>query len=355
MVEDIYRCLQEQLDQYSMGFPRTESGIEIEILRSLFSEVDAAMFTQMTPLLETPEAVAARLDRPEDEVAQQLDDMANRGLLFRLRKADAVKYGAIAFVHGIFEFQISSLDKGLAKKVVQYFDDTFGEALRVNGDLFLRTIPVQESIEPTQRVASYDDAIAILKSQKKIVITDCICRVKADMVHKSCDKPQEVCFMFGSMGQYYLDRGMGRVISLDEARDIMKKSHDAGLVTQPASAQNPTGMCNCCGDCCGPLAALNKHPKPASLVFSNYIAAFEPEECTGCETCLDRCQMNALTMTDNETAALNVDRCIGCGLCVTTCSSEALSLVPKPKDLQRVPPENGRAQMIAMAIKRGVL
>jgi hypothetical protein len=40
-----------------MGFPEAASGIEIEILRSLFPEADATLFTQMTPYLETPEAV----------------------------------------------------------------------------------------------------------------------------------------------------------------------------------------------------------------------------------------------------------------------------------------------------------
>ena len=97
--------------------------------------------------------------------------------------------------------------------------------------------------------------------------------------------------MFGSMGQYYLDRGMGRKITLEEATAILTKCHEAGLVTQPATSQNPSGMCNCCGDCCGVLRALNKHPKPAEMVFSNHFATVVTDSCTGCETCLDRCQM----------------------------------------------------------------
>jgi hypothetical protein len=37
MSENVYRKLQKQLDQYSLGFPATESGIEIKILKSLFT------------------------------------------------------------------------------------------------------------------------------------------------------------------------------------------------------------------------------------------------------------------------------------------------------------------------------
>jgi hypothetical protein len=44
MSENIYRQLQQRLDFYSMGFPATESGIELKILKHLFSEDDAKMF-----------------------------------------------------------------------------------------------------------------------------------------------------------------------------------------------------------------------------------------------------------------------------------------------------------------------
>lgn len=41
MAELIFRELQERLDKYSLGFPATDSGVELEILRELFSEEDA--------------------------------------------------------------------------------------------------------------------------------------------------------------------------------------------------------------------------------------------------------------------------------------------------------------------------
>lgn len=355
MTEDIYRRLQQQLDMYSMGYPATESGIEIEILSMLFNHDDALLFLQMTPALETAKSVASRVGQPENEITNHLEDMAERGLLFRLNRGGVSKYGAIPFAHGIFEFQIKDINPDLAKLVTRYFDEAFDEAMRENGDLFLRTIPIQESIDSTLRVAAYDDAVELLKEKDKIVVTDCICRVRSNLLEGGCEKPLEACFMFGSMGQYYLDRGMGREIALDEAISILDKCREAGLVTQPATSQNPTGMCNCCGDCCGPLKALNKHPRPAEYVFSNYVAALDTTDCTGCEECVERCQMEALAMTDEDVVSLNLDRCIGCGLCVTACPVEALTLHPKPKEQQRVPPENSRIQMMAMAQKRGVL
>jgi len=356
MGEERFRELQRRLDQYSMGFPATASGIELKILRRLFSGDDADLFLCMTHQLEAPGAVAARLGRPEEEVSARLEEMAERGLLFRQRRAEGARYGAIPFVHGIFEFQVRNLDRELSEMVEAYFREAFERTMQEGADYFLRPIPVQESVEAAHSVASYEDAAEILRSKPRIVVTDCICRRRTEILGRGCGKPLEACFMFGSMGQYYVDRGIGREVSLDEALDILRRCRDAGLVTQPATAQNPAGMCNCCGDCCGVLAALNKHPRPAETVISNYRAAVDAEACSGCGDCLERCQMGAIRMEEaGGVARVRAERCIGCGLCVTTCPAEAIALVPKPEGERRVPPASMAEQMMLMARKRGVI
>lgn len=352
MTQDIFRQLQGQLDRYSMGFPATDSGVEIEILKELFSEEDAVMFLQLTPKLETPEEIAGRLNRQIEAVEAQLDDMSERGLLFRLRRGDRVKYGAIPFVHGLFEFQVSNLDRRLAGLLERYMDEGFHGAITRGAVAFLRTVPIQRTVEVLHNVAPYEDASEILRKASKVVVTDCICRKQKQLVGQGCDAPLEACFMFGSMGQYYVDRGMGREVSADEAIRILKAAQEAGLVTQPATAQNPGGMCNCCGDCCGVLTSLKRHPRPAEKVFSNYYAVVDPHVCSGCETCLERCQMDAIQMIENGVAEINRDRCIGCGLCVAACPEEALQLMLKPEEERRTPPATSFEQMAFMAETR---
>ena len=355
MNHDLYRKLQQQLDQYSMGFPATASGIEIEILKKLFAADDAELFLHLTPQLETAADIAVRLSRPVAETAAKLESLSARGLLFRLVNEGTAKYGAIPFVHGLLEFQVNRLDRKLAAMVRRYFKEGFGKALNASAAGFLRTIPVQRSLAVTQKIAPYEDAVLILeKNAAKIVVTDCICRKSAGLVDEGCGKPLEVCFMFGSMGQYYLDHDMGRRIELEEAVDLLTAAREAGLVTQPASSRNPAGMCNCCGDCCGPLSALNRHPRPAELVFSNYFAQVDAEACSGCGLCEARCQMAAIALTAEDHAAIDPHRCIGCGLCVTTCPEKALSLVRKRDEDIKIPPANGFEQMVAMAQKRGI-
>ncbi len=354
MTENLYRKLQQQLDKYSVGFPPTDSGIEITILKKLFSEIDAEMFLALTPILETPDSISQRICKPLEDTRNLLEDMARRGLVFRLKKGDALKYGAIPFVHGLFEFQVKRLDRDFAELVEAYFKSDFYPAMAQNAGGFLRTIPIQQSLDLTQNIAAYDDACQILKKMKTIVVTDCICRKHKEIVDNGCGKPMEACFMFGSMAQYYLDHDMGRQVSPDEAIEILTAAQEAGLVTQPATAQNPGGMCNCCGDCCGVLKSLNEYEKPSEMVFSNYYAAIDRETCVGCEACIERCQMGALTMTEDDLAKINRDRCIGCGLCVTTCPSESISLVLKPENQLKVPPVSSGEQMMNMAIKRGI-
>ena len=355
MSEDIFRQLQQRLDLYSMGFPATETGIEITILKKLFNQKDAEMFLNMSPKLEDPESVAQRLGSPVEEVAGQLEDMANRGLLFRVRKGESVKYGSIPFMHGLAEFQIKRLDREMGELIDQYMDQRFNQSIAGVDGLFLRTIPVEKSIAPEHHVAAFDDAVAIIKKNDTIAVAECLCRKAHKIMGKGCDKPIEACFMFGSMARFYIENNLGRRVDVEEAVGILRKAQDAGLVTQPATAQNPGGMCNCCGDCCAILGAVKKFPKPAELVFSNYQSAINGENCTSCEICLDRCQMEAIAMNKDGVAQVDLDRCIGCGLCVTTCPSEAISLIPKPDASRRIPPATSMDQMMQIAKKRGVI
>jgi Pyruvate/2-oxoacid:ferredoxin oxidoreductase delta subunit len=256
-------------------------------------------------------------------------------------------------VIGSYEFQLKNLDRELAEMVEAYFQEGFFDFAPGKNIVPLRTIPVQQSIQVEWPVAPYMQAREIIKTKEKIALADCICRVQQQLIGKDCEKPREVCLVFGSHADYYVENKLGRYISREEALEVLDVSEKAGLVNQPANMINPGGMCNCCGDCCGLLRALNKMSNPAQLVFSHYYAAVDPDLCTACETCLTRCQMGAININDDQVAVVNTDRCIGCGLCVTTCPTEAMALTPKPEDQQVIPPSGGRELMDQTSQIRG--
>lgn len=201
-------------------------------------------------------------------------------------------------------------------------------------------------------VAPYEDAMAIIDSKEIIAVAPCICRTMSKIDERGCDKPVEACFSFGSHAHYYVENQMGRYVSKEEAKNILRGNEKAGLVIQPFNSQIVGGMCSCCGDCCGVLKSLKKQPVPASAVQSSYFVQVIPDDCVGCETCLDRCQMDAITMVDDQ-AVVDLNRCIGCGLCVTTCATEALKLIKKPEETMYKPPESGAETYIRLAMERG--
>lgn len=349
---DVYKELQKRLNLYSVGFPSTNSGIEMKILKKLFSEEDATIFLDLTHLLEPPEAVARKLGLSITEAKDKLADMAKRGLLFSRKDNNRTLYGTTPFVHGIFEYQVNRMDKELAALMDQYNKEAMEHCMAEYGGSFLRTIPIQKSIEVENHVASYDDAVKFLKDRKTIAIANCICRATKNAIDQGCDKLLETCFMFNTMAEFYIEHNLGRKITYEEAVAILTKGQEEGLVTQPATSRNPAGMCLCCGDCCGVLLGIKSHPRPAEIVSSNYYVSLDNSNCIGCEVCIERCQMDALSMNENGLAEINSDRCIGCGLCVTTCPANSFTLLSKSKKEQYKLPEDSMDQMMALAKKR---
>lgn len=353
-MKNVYEQLRERLDDMAVGFPATESGVEMRILKKIFTESQAELFVKLRPVPESPRDIAQRLRMDADALADRLEEMAKKGLLFRVRKGESVRYAAVPYVVGIFEYQLNHMDAEFARDHEEYFETAFGKSIQGFQTPVLRTVPIDRELVAEYPVAPFEDVLEILENQKTIAVSPCVCRTTKDLVGEPCDKPLGNCFSFGSHAAYYVENGMGRYISIDEAKEIVTANEKAGLVMQPFNAQKAGGMCSCCGCCCGVLRGIKSQPVPADAVKSNYYAVVDADECTGCETCMDRCQMDAITMVD-DIAQLNLDRCIGCGLCITTCPVEALSLVKKDEDHQYAPPKSGGETYIRIASERGKL
>ncbi len=353
-MENVYERLRERLDDMAVGFPATESGVEIRILKKIFDESQAELFISLRPIPESPKDIAVRLGLEGAVLAERLEEMAKKGLLFRVRKAENVRYAAVPYVVGIFEFQLNHMDAEFARDHEEYFETAFGKSIQGSQTPVLRTVPIDRELVAEYPVAPFEDVMEIIDNQKTIAVSPCVCRTTKDLTGERCDKPLGNCFSFGSHAVYYVENGMGRYISKEEAKEIVIANEKAGLVMQPFNSQKVGGMCSCCGCCCGVLRSIKTQPVPADAVKSNYFAVLDADECTGCETCMDRCQMDAITMVD-EVAQISLGRCIGCGLCVTTCPADALSLVKKAQDQLYDPPRSGGETYIRIASERGKL
>ncbi len=350
MEQEIYKRLAKHLDNLPGGFPPTESGAEMRILKRLFTPEEATLAPYLTLLPEEPRVVARRAGIPADEAATRLEEMAKKGLILRQKRGRGpVRYLAAQYVVGIWEYHVNDLDKELIRDMNEYLPTLSEQVWKFPQ---MRIIPVGRSVTPELKALPYETAEELVRAQKKFSVGPCICRREHSMVGKGCGKPEESCLGFGGAVDYLKRNGMGREIGLKETLDILKAADEAGLVLQPANAKDALWMCLCCGCCCQVLKAFKRQAKPAAMAASPFFAAHNPENCQACGICVDRCQMEALKFENGE-VRFDVDRCIGCGLCVSTCPADALTLVRKPPSEQPKTPKDIIDASIRLGKARG--
>ncbi len=353
MTDDVFHRLARHLDALPGGFPATESGVELRILRRLFTPDEAELALHLTLLAEPVRVVAHRAGLEPGEAADRLYDMSRKGLLYRVHKREEPHYMAAQFVIGIWEFHVNDLDPDLIRDMNEYLPHLMQPEVWRKAPQ-LRTIPVHADVPVSHDILPHEQAAALVRDKRRYAVAPCICRKEHQMVGAGCDKPMESCLVFDQAADYYVENGLGREIDLDETLRILKRAEETGLVLQPSGYQKISNICCCCGDCCQVLLAFKRHPDPASLVSTPFVVAFDEARCNVCGTCLDRCQMDAISMVD-DAIAVDPWRCIGCALCVTTCPEEALTLVRKPADQQpRVPVSQTKAYL-ALARERGTM
>jgi electron transport complex protein RnfB len=339
MTTDIYEKLADYLDHLPAGFPRTESGVEIRILRQLFSPEDASLALYLSLIAEEPRVIAFRAGISLDKAEHWLEEMDRKGLIFSIKEKDKpLRYRMQQFIVGLWEQQVYFLTPELVKDFEEYLPSF------VNLDIWqkvpqLRIIPVNKSVSVINNILPYEQVMELINAFSEFTVLDCICRKEKHISGKGCNKPLESCLSFGFAAERNKRLNRGRAIGRSEVLDILNLAEKAGLVLQTGNARNAVYICTCCGCCCGVLRSIKNDPHPASRVSSPFRVKPDSNKCSGCGTCLDRCQMDALKL-DNGKALLNPDRCIGCGLCVSTCSTGAMTLQRKSKQEQSYVPVN---------------
>jgi electron transport complex protein RnfB len=358
----IYRELQKHLNRQPVGFPATRSGSDLRLLKWLFTPAEAQWAMKLNYKLRSLKDLyenVREMGISFGDLSDALEGMARKASIGRVERNGIPCFFNIPLVVGMYEGKVYELTREFLKDFDEYTaSKAFGLEFLSPELPQMRTIPVQKSISVQHPVATYDQLISLIhESNGPFVVNECICRKAADLKGNPCRKTSrlETCMALGDMASHLIRAGKGRRVTQEEALGISRQNEEEGLILQPSNAQKPEFICACCGCCCGMLRVQKMLPRPVDFWASNYHASVDAAACTGCETCVERCQVDAVTMDKKRgISAVNLAHCIGCGNCISSCPSGAMSLVKKEKE--STPPETREELFeVMMAHKKGVL
>lgn len=366
VIPAVYVKLRALVEGYGLGVGSKNNDHSFDFFMNYWTEDEAQTYLEMPlGIAFTAADFAQQSGRDEAECEQICYDLSYRGLLMRWTRAGVNYYHHIAYAHGLWEYGLlaearedenaedflaldtitewaelhQTEDLPNAHKRADLHSTVFAEdqALCTSETPFYYPIPVNQDVLPDgEMILPLDDWQKIIDRNEVIAVSTCQCRLRRvlqDDVMEGCDHPMDTCMSFGEEAQYYIENGLGRQIDKDEARAILQRSVDEGMVIQSAFSKATEVICSCHGDCCDILsgyvalgaegcASLNSFPQ-----VSNYNLVVDAEACIKCGACVARCPLYAITMTDDGPV---VDaKCVRCGQCATVCPADARKLTVK--------------------------
>lgn len=332
---EIYNQLATALNKLPNGFPRTESGIELELLKRIFTPDEAGIACQLGYRMESGVDIAVNNGLDFEEVQKQLFQMVQKGQLWTANWKGVPHFRLAPWIVGIYEAQTRRMDHDFAHLVEQYFHEGGMIGLMTPIPAFHRVIPAQSAVK-SEWILPYDDVKAVLNASSTFHVTTCICRKQQDFVGRKCDFPLDICLSFSAHARAPRPGD----ISKEDALALLDKAEKIGLVHTVSNVMEGIGyVCNCCGCCCAILRGVTEFGIEQSVAHANYCGRIDEDTCIGCGVCVTRCHMGAITLKE-DTAIVEKKKCIGCGLCVTGCPTSAAQLELKPENQRIVPPIN---------------
>ena len=317
--KDLYRELSNKVGA-------GHSNIVREIWETVCSREEASL---LDALPATAEELSQRLGREREEIDAMLSLLFHKGLVFEVIKEGKTTY---RLPRHIIQFHdATTLWAEAPPKLLElwrkYTEEEYPQvpaALKaMKAPPFFRVIPINENIESKSKVLAYEDAAQIVDRASVIAVTNCPCRT----IMRKCDKPIDVCLQINRGAEYALKRGTGRKIDAAEAKNILRRAEEAGLVHLTENkAGLGTVICNCCSCCCIGLPYMKNPATSSMLVPSRYQAIIDSESCTGCGSCVADCPMDAISLNTSDVAEVNAEACIGCGVCTHVCPVDAILL-----------------------------
>ncbi|MCP4753122.1 MAG: 4Fe-4S dicluster domain-containing protein [Proteobacteria bacterium] len=355
--EKIYHEFIEKAAQTGMNLPEHE--LKLPMFQTVFTPGEAEFLNKFSFLPKSPEKLADKTDMSVDELLAKMKPFISKGAIRTHKDDGETHYALETVVFYLYRMpwwtgRDDDYMRKLAVMTNRYYSEAFVKDHNGYPTLAYRAVPIRATVENNKMVMPYDDVVEQLKTRTVFTVSHCSCKTRhnLDPAYEKCRHPTEVCMHFDALGEYIAENKMGRVISLDEAFDIVTRANESGLVhgTPVPTAEFDT-LCNCCKCCCLFLEKTKAMPVSAGHTPSNYISS-QGDQCEACGTCEDYCPREALKLDGDDQLHFAAERCIGCGVCVHHCPVGNIKLVARaePQDY----PKDTREMFSRMCEERGI-
>ena len=257
----------------------------------------------------TVEELARRCKKDVAFVQQQLDKLMEVGVA-RCRMVDGQKcYYYPIWVPGIMEGILANREQcDRYPDLGACFEEYTRRRIEMiapmlsngkQGMMMMRVMPVMSAIENNSRTASYDEVATLIENATAISVGPCSCRRARRLMGEGCGHLEEdMCMYLNDNAVNYSNIGAHRLVSKEEAYEILRRAEDNGLVheiNQTPGFEEATAICNCCGCSCFALRIAEMF-RAKNAIRSNFVARVDKEKCVACGQCVENCQTNALRL-----------------------------------------------------------
>ena len=254
----------------------------------------------------TVEDLAKKTRKSVEFVQTQCDKLVAAGVIRTRERHGALCYYYPIWVPGIMEGILSNREQcdahpELGACFEEYTRIRVGMLAPVlgNGVNFMRVMPVMSAIENNTHKASYDELSTLIEKAWAISVGPCSCRRSRRLMGEGCGHLEEdMCLYLNDNAVSFSKSGEHRLISKEEAYEILRRAEDNGLVhevNQAPGFDDVTAICNCCGCSCYALRIAEMFRSPNG-VSSNFIARVDKDKCVACGQCVENCQTNAVRL-----------------------------------------------------------